>query len=486
MENPSYILSKTAFLKLEQCEKAYYFYRKMPYLRDKVDTDKQLTFLRGHTVGFKARELFPNGVEGFTEGMTIDEAVKNTQQLVLTGASVIYEAAFIYNQILVITDILVKEDGHYLAYEVKSSLKVSETYLKDACLQFYVMHHCLDGFEDMFLVTINPEFRANSQASVKELFKKRSVKEKALENFSFFDFKVGAARQILDKGIVPDVATGLQCFRPYQCDFFGTCWKNDLTERSVFNLPLIDKGVLLEWFHSGWKTFDVLPNEAITKPIHRKIKEALTTNTIVIDEENLKIWNARLRGYTAAFDIEVWAPAIPEIEGTRPFEQIPFLISVHNENGSFSYMADYEFDDRKAMATFICDKLSHYETLLVYDKTLEVGVLNQLASLFPELKVDIKAIESKIIDVFDVVINGWYYHPKLLNNFSLKKLSSLISEEQYTDVTSGLEAMYLYTAYRTEQNTIEKELLRQRLVHYCELDAQATYSISRYFQSLLK
>jgi hypothetical protein len=458
----------------------------MPYLRDKVDTDKQLTFLRGHSVGFKARELFPDGLEGFQDGMTVEEAVINTRKLVDSGTSVIYEAAFIHNQVLVITDMLVKENGKYIGYEVKSSLKVSETYLKDACLQYYVMNHCLAAFEDMFLVTIHPDYRASPHANVRDLFKKRSVKEKALENYAFFAFKVDAAKQLLEKGIVPDRPTGLHCFRPYQCDYFGTCWKNDLSEKSVFHLPLIDKGILLEWFHSGWKTFDQVPNEVISKPIHKRIKEALTTNEVVLDKVNLKQWIAKLEGYTAAFDIEVWAPAIPELEGTRPFEQIPFLISIYNENGTFSYLADYVTDDRKMMASYICEKLAHYDTLLVYDKTLEVSVLNQLANLFPECRDDLKAIESKIVDVFDVVINGWYYHPKLLNNFSLKKLSSLISEEQYTDVTSGLEAMHLFTEYRSQENAIEKEMLRERLVHYCELDAQATFRITRYFQTLIK
>lgn len=458
----------------------------MPYLRDKVETDKQLTFLRGHAVGMKARDLFPGGQEGFSEGMTIDEAVQHTKELVSKKVEVIYEAAFIYNQVLIITDLLVLENQKYFGYEVKSSLKVSETYLKDACLQYYVMSNCLSNFEDMFLVTINPEYRATPNAMLRDLFKKRSVKEKAIENTAFFEYKIDSAKLILDKGTIPDLPTGIHCFRPYQCDYFGTCWKNDLSETSVFNLPLIDKGTLLEWFHAGWKSYTDVPDEAIAKPIHRRIKTALTTNSVLIDAPQLQTWLKQLSGFMAAFDIEVWAPAIPEIEGTRPFEQIPFLVSIQNENGSYSFMTEHETDNRRLIAEFLCEKLTPYTTLLVYDKTLEVGVLNQLANLFPELRSQLKTIEGKIVDVFDVILNGWYYHPKLLNNFSLKKLASLVSEEQYTDVTSGLEAMHLYAHYRMESNVIEKELLHQRLIHYCELDAQATYSIAKYFQTLVK
>src|SRR5690348_16217020 len=63
MNKPGYSISKTSFLKLEQCQKAFFLYKNHPYLRDKVSAEKQLTFKRGHDVGFFAQQLFPGGTD---------------------------------------------------------------------------------------------------------------------------------------------------------------------------------------------------------------------------------------------------------------------------------------------------------------------------------------------------------------------------------------------------------------------------------------
>ena len=57
------MISKTAYLKFEQCTKAFYLYKKHPYLKDKVELDKQLTFNRGHQIGILAQQLFPEGID---------------------------------------------------------------------------------------------------------------------------------------------------------------------------------------------------------------------------------------------------------------------------------------------------------------------------------------------------------------------------------------------------------------------------------------
>jgi len=485
LEPTSYILSKTAFIKLEQCEKSFYFYRKMPYLRDKVDTDKQLTFLRGHTIGFVARELFPGGSEGFIQGMQVEEAVRHTKALIDQGVAVIYEAAFVFNSVLIINDILVYENGKYNGYEIKSSLKVSETYIKDACLQYYVMQQALPNFDEMFLVTINGDYVANEAFNVRDFFKKRSIKTRAIENFKYFDYKIELAKEVIDRGVIPDIKTGLHCFKPYQCDFFGTCWKNQSNSDSIFNLPLIDKGVLLDWYYQGFHDFNEVPEHFFTKDIHKNIRHALVIGEPYVNKLPLSEWVNKIKGRKAAFDIEVWAPAIPEISGTKPFEQIPFLVSIANGESTQSFLTPHQPDARRELAQFLCDKLQDYEVLLVYDKTLEVSVINQLANLYPEFQTLLKKIEQKIVDVFDVILHGYYYHPGLMNNFSLKRLSALLFEINYQDIASGLEAMHWYAQMRGPINDIEKEIISQRLKEYCELDALGTLKAALYFEGMV-
>ena len=61
-------ISKSAFIKSEQCLKHFYLSKKHPYLRDNLSKEKQLIFKRGNDIGVFAQQLFPNGID-----VTIDE-----------------------------------------------------------------------------------------------------------------------------------------------------------------------------------------------------------------------------------------------------------------------------------------------------------------------------------------------------------------------------------------------------------------------------
>ena len=173
------LISKTAYLKFEQCQKAFFFYKRHPYLRDKISVDKQLTFNRGHQVGDLAQTLFPGGTDVSKQTKNSAEALAVTKTLIENKTAVIYEATFSFNSALIMIDILCLENEKYYAYEVKSSFKISEIYLKDACLQYYVLKNCLPNLEDLFLVTLNQEYVFENEINPKQLFKKRSVKSES-------------------------------------------------------------------------------------------------------------------------------------------------------------------------------------------------------------------------------------------------------------------------------------------------------------------
>src|SRR5690606_28546474 len=107
-------------------------------------------------------------------------------------------------------------------------------YLRDVCLQYYVLKQALPQFQDLFLVTLNPEFEKKGEVNPRQLFRKRSVKEKAELNWNYFEDRVQRAHQVLDENRIPNVPVGPHCFRPYQCDYFSVCWKEELSNDSIF------------------------------------------------------------------------------------------------------------------------------------------------------------------------------------------------------------------------------------------------------------
>lgn len=481
-------ISKTSFLKFEQCQKAFFLYKNHPYLRDKLSVDKRLTFKRGHEVGYFAQQLFAGGIDVSKQTKNSLEGIELTKSLIKSKEPIIYEATFSYDGVLIMADILCLIDDKYFAYEVKSSLKVSEIYLKDACLQYYVLKNSLVNFEDLFLVSLNPDYLLEEQIEPKKLFRKRSVKLKAEENIPYFQYQLKEAQRVLEENAIPNLAIGKHCFKPYQCDYFGTCWKDTISENSVFNLPLIDKAKLFEWYHQGIKTIQQVSDELIERDTPLKIKNAILANKAIVDLEKISNFLAQIKYPIASMDMEVWSPAIPILSGTKPFEQIPFLVCFQNETHSDYFLTDLKTDDREEFAKQLIQLSEAYETILVYDKTMEVIVINTLMRMFPKHSSGLEALKNKLLDVFEIFQNLAYYHPAFKGNFSLKTVSSILLREEvnYTQINSGLEAMSYFEQFRLEQDEIKKSELRLELLHYCTTDCLATIKLVEFLGSVHK
>ena len=472
-------------MKFEQCAKAFFLYKNFPFLKDKVPVDRQLTFRRGHDVGELAQGLFPGGTDVSKITKNSAEAVAKTKELVQIKCAVIYEAAFIFRGVLIMVDILCLEGNTYTAYEVKSSLKVSEIYLKDAYLQYFVLKNCLPGFDDLFLVTLDANYVLDQILDLRKLFKRRSVKEKAESNLQYFEHRIREAEDLLEKNSIPDLSIGLQCFKPYTCDFFGNCWKDQNLSNGIFNLPFTHKHELFEWYNQGIRKLEDLSDYKISKPHIRQIKNALLSKQPLIQHDFIKHFLNKIHTPFAAMDMEVWNPAIPQINNSKPFEQIPFLIGFYDGSTSLSLFSEHKTDEREDLARKFIEVSKQYASIVVYDKTLEVTILNNLAERFPELKEALEIAKHKILDLFDLILHHHYYHPGFGNNISLKSVSAqVLPEHNYGQIQSGLEAMSVFDTYRAEDNPIHKEMLKQQLSDYCLNDCMAVFELVGFFKSL--
>jgi predicted RecB family nuclease len=486
MSNSVNLISKTAFLKFEQCHKAFYFYKKHPYLRDKISIDKQLTFKRGHQVGDLAQTLFPGGIDVSKNSKNSAEGLALTTTLVEKKTPVIYEATFAYNDALIMVDILCLDNEKYTAYEVKSSFKISEVYLKDACLQYYVLKNALTNLEDLFLVTLNQDYVFENEIEPKKLFKKRSVKTESEKNLPYFENQLFNAQLTLEQNKIPNIAIGKHCFKPYQCDYFSNCWKDTINENSIFNLPLLDKEKLFEWYNSGMRSIDEIGSEHDAKAIIYKIKQAYFDNKAIVDKEKITSFLSKIQSPMTAMDMEMWGPAIPQINGTKPFEQLPYLVCFFDGKKHSNVFLEYAKDDRRQFAELLLENTKGFESILVYDGTMEKMVINGLIKLFADLKPDLEHLKTKFIDIFDIFLEFSYYHPAFKTNFSLKTVAGVLLEDiNYSKITSGLEAMAYFDQQRLETNLTEKGIIKQELINYCQTDTLATYQLVDFLLSCI-
>lgn len=222
-----HILSKSTFIRGQQCLKSLYLHKKRPFLRDRLSKEQLAKFRRGTNIGVLARDLFPGGENLEPKSPSqYRKAVLATLEATKKESYIIYEAGFQSDQVLILLDILKKENGHIYAYEVKSSLSISETYLKDAALQYYVITNAGYLLEDFSIIYINKDCDLGKKPDLNQLFITKSVLKEVISRQDQIKKQVKLAKEATQLSKSPDIAVGSHCNDPYPCDFQGHCWKN--------------------------------------------------------------------------------------------------------------------------------------------------------------------------------------------------------------------------------------------------------------------
>ncbi len=374
-----HILSKSTYIKGLQCEKALYMQKKHPYLRDKLSIEQRAKFQRGTDVGVLAHAYFPGGVDMSPNSPSqFPKKVQETMtNLANPAVNVMYEAVFQHNDTLIMLDILVRDGDQWMAVEVKSSLRLSDTYYNDAALQYYVLHGCGVPLSDFKLMYLNADYVKNGAIDVKQLFKLESVMEYVVEREDFVAKNVERLKAVVALPHAPVVEIGKQCNDPYPCDFYGHCWKH-VREPNFYTID--------------YKTLYSLAPQP--KP--------------------------RSVGY---LNLLLHRPAVPEIDGTKPYEEMILAFALQGEHETNDCFVWDCFDDhsrwREAIPVLI-EKLSHYELIVCFTPQ------NLTTTLLRHEIIQNKEVGHKVFNLFDVLQEAHFYHPSIKRGMTLQRLAEAL------------------------------------------------------------
>lgn len=454
---------------------------------------------RGNDIGILARRLFPGG-EDATAGMTRApgstsqsrsmEAVGRTKELIESGVDVIYEASFIYNEILVMVDILVRTETGWNMYEVKSSLRVSPTNVTDASLQFAVVRGAGINVEHVSLVHLNAYYKRRGELNMKELFVVADITDDAIEQEKSLMIAAEEQKLILGLPQAPAIEIGGRCFVPYECDFRGQCWKHE-QPYSPFSLAGISKSEQARLFEAGYTDYRNLPQSEIDllpKMTTLQVRTAIKNQTH-IDKESIRSYIAAMGKELLFVDVESFQPAIPKYEGTSPFMQLPFSFSSHklSADGTLThhvFVAEPGADPRKE---FLVEFLKNTEgtcPILSYDISAENQVLKLLRKAFPEHREAIDNRMKRMADLMKPFMEGWYHSPDMKGSISLKYvLPALVPELSHSNlaIRNGSHAMTVYEGLEKETDLFARAEKLDALKEYCTLD---TLGMVRIYQVL--
>lgn len=485
-------ISKSRFVSGVQCSKKIYFEYFRNDLKLPVSEATQQIFDLGHTVGTLAQKSFPDGKDATPEDFSdFSKSIEQTKQWIAEETETVYEATFATEKTLVMLDILHRENDEIWAIEVKSSTSVKEYHYTDSAFQYYVMSKSGYVPDRFFLMHINNLYVKNGEIT-SELFHLEDITKDIIEMQFWVEENFENFLKILELKEEPAVEIGTHCSSPFECEFTHHCWKH-VPENSVFGLTRAGK--------KSWHLYQegILKLEDIPQDYHLTFSQQLQVNGIKNNEsfkdlpailDFLHTWEYPLH----FFDFETIFAAIPVLDGTRPYQQVPFQYSLHildceDTISHKEFLADPKdflnstIDPRKKMIEQMKLDFLRKGSIVTYNQSFEVGRLRELAKDFPEDSEFLFALISRIVDLLVVFNKRWYYLPEMGNSASIKSVLPAIAPEfSYSDleISDGGSASTLFHASILDdsQNTPE---LREDLLQYCERD---TYGMVVIYQFL--
>lgn len=487
----NHILSKSTFLKGLQCHKALYLNRYKPELRDEISAAQEAIFQRGHDVGKLARDLFPGGVDSSPVNNDYQGAVKRTSELIESGAKVIYEAAFMYDGILCLGDILVKDRGGWNLYEVKSSTGLKEVYLPDAAVQYYVMNGSGIKLTDVSIVFLNNQYVRKGNLDLKELFTIESILELVEDMQDEIVKQAGVLKTVLAGKKVPDVDIGPQCSDPYNCDFMGHCWAH-IPETSVFNLARLTTEKKFELYRLGVVKLEDLPEDYPLNNRQQIQVDAHISGKKHIDKEVIGRFLESITYPHYYMDFETFMPAVPLFDNARPYQQIPFQFCVYFLEAKGAkpelreFLAQASSDPREVFIRTLIDATPGPGPIVVYNKSFEATRMAELAKDFPAYSNELTTRQDRLVDLLDPFARGYYYAPSMGGSASIKVvLPAIVPDLSYDGLTvsDGGMAMQAYEHLWKENDSMRVEQIRKQLLEYCKMD---TWGMVRIVEELYK
>jgi len=279
----------------------------------------------------------------------------------------------------------------------------------------------------------------------------------------------------------PKIDIGPHCMSPYDCDFKPHCWAH-IPEPSVFNLNHLLTEKKFDLYYRGILEFSQIPKDFSLNKRQRMQVEAELSDKDFIDKEGIGAFLESLSYPMYFLDFETFMQAIPNFDGQRPYEQIPFQFSLHALESPGANLCHHEFigepwiDPRLEIAARLVKLIPKKACVIAYNMGFEKSVIRNLAEKHPAYSDALLQINENMRDLMVPFRSGHCYTKEMNGSASLKAvLPALVPELGYDNMTigGGQEASAAYGELHREVDKTREGKIKKALLEYCKLDTLA-------------
>ena len=475
-------LSKSRYLSGDQCHLRLWYDSYERHLAPPPDDNLQAVFDTGHEVGELACERHPGGHSVGHDHRHVREALEETRQVLRAGvAPALFEAAFRHKGVLVRADIIERlPGGGWRLGEVKSTTRLKDVFVLDVAVQLWVLRGAGLDVREVEVITLNRDYVYDGvRLDLDALFRRHPLTGEAEALQNTVSARVGEMLAMLGGPAAPAIAPGDHCFAPYACPYYAHCTRDHVSpDHGIGELPWLRGGRRGQLQDAGIEEIRDVPADFPLSDLQRVVHQAVQKNRAMVHGD-ISSMLAGLTSPVRYLDFETFAPAIPRFAGTRPYDAVPFLFSVHTErNGSppehTDYLHEQDDDPRSRLADRLIEAVGSNGAICAYSD-YERTVLTALAAAVPERAEDLAAVSARLFDLLPVVRNT-YYHPEFRGSFSIKSvLPVLVPGMGYGDlaIPDGQTASVHYMQALGSTDRGERRRTFDNLRAYCERDTLA-------------
>lgn len=487
-------ISKTTFLEFLQCSKNTWLKLHRPELHEhyKLSEFEEHLLEQGNEVDSIARNLFPDGIEIVGYG---EEACQETIRHMTSKVPTLFQATFIVDGFIARIDILAYDEANdcWDLYEVKGTNSLKEgsdrDHINDVAFQVSVLNRANIRTGKYHIIHLNKDYVRQGDLDIEKLLVVEDETEKVQARMQKIEVEMAAAKDYLLQEAEP--AGECKCIylgRNNHCTTFS--YSNpDVPEYSVHDIARIGMSKKKLQSFVERRIFDIahVPEDTELSDIQWNQVWAHQTKKSMVDLKTIKEKLGALTFPLYFLDYETFAPAIPIFDGFKPYQRIPFQLSLHVLDAPDGELQHYEYlhEERSDPSNHIIATLQrHIQTggrILVWNQCFEMGVHRELVLRHPRHQAFLEDLNARVYDLMEIFQKQHYVHPKFYGSHSIKYvLPALIPDLRYGNlaIQEGGQASDAWWKMVSPATTPEEsKTIASNLKEYCGFDTYAMVAV---------
>jgi hypothetical protein len=397
-------------------------------------------------------------------------------------------------------DMLVRERDGWHLIEIKSSAAnpakprtLIKKYLPDITFQTIAFEEAGVPIVRSSILHIDKGYRRNGSLDRSGLLALTDVTDQIDANRHRLEQQIAGAVTCLQDSSNPAPCNCHLSTRSNRCDLFNHFHPDVPASGTIYHISGIHRNALLPALDRGVITMVDWPDDIPLNDRQQRQVELARSREEIIDRAAIERFLIQLVTPLWFLDYETFQEPVPRWSGYTPHQQIPFQYSLHvlepgGEPIHHGYLHTARGEDPvPALLAHLSQHIGPTGSVVVWNKAFEHARNEEMAELQPTYADFLHDINARMVDLADVVREGWWAHPRFNGSWSLKSVLPVIAPElAYSDleISDGGTASERWIQAMIDDDAAisddERTVTLAALEEYCHQDSLAMVRIREY------